>query len=427
MFEASIKKSYLVLIGVILTIVALVACAEGEAEDASPLARPPATTEDPVVTPTIPDEPVVFTIGNLTDITGPGAGSVAMVDYALDDLAEYYNENNLIPGVELKVIEYDQQMDPARDIPGYEWLLDKGADVIFTPVPATPTTLKSRADRDEVVLFAVAASKEGILPPGYVFNLGVDPEHEAYTLLQWIAENDWDYQTKGPAKIGGAAWAEPYSATFLDAVKEYCSAHPDQFEWEGGFLTGLGFTWTSEVAALKDCDYVFPGVVMGAFVKQYREAGHTEAKFVGADSSAAFLGTVQWDDIDEMLFVMYARWWNEEDEIIDLARQLVHEYHPGDADEIIRSGIGYLAIHQVDVMLSIIADAAEAVGPHNLDSQSIYDTATSFVLMSDGVQRVSFSEEKRNATDSYGIYEARSTEEDLFRVHDEWCPAIKNP
>jgi len=424
MVQIATRKKFLVLLAVVPALLALTACGDGGEEEAAPLARPSAIVEEPAV---IPEEPVVITIGNLTDITGPGAGAVGMVDMALDDLVAYYNENNLIPGVELEVIKYDEQMDPAKDIPGYEWLREKGADLIFSPVPGVPSNLKPRADKDEVVLFAVAANKEGILPPGYVFNLGVDPQLEAYTLLNWIAENDWDYQTKGPAKIGGAAWSEPYSDTFIGSMEEYCSAHPDQFEWEGGFLTSISFVWGPEVEALKDCDYVYPGVVMTSFVKQYREPGYTEAKFVGSDPAAAFLDTVEWDEIDGMILVKYPRWWNEEGEIINLANKLVRENHPSDAEDIISSGNGYLAVNQVHAMLSIIADAAEAVSPQNLDSQAIYDAATSFVLTSDGVQRVSFDEEKRNATDAYGMYEARAAEEDLFRLGDEWLPAVRTP
>ena len=78
-------------------------------------------------------------------------------------------------------------------------------------------------------------------------------------------------------------------------------------------------------------------------------------------------------------------------------------------------------------MLSIIADAVEAVGPQNLNSQALYDAATSFVLATDGVQRLSFGEEKRDAVDAYAMYKARGTEEDIFRLHDEWYPTVRNP
>ncbi len=264
-----------------------------------------------------------------------------------------------------------------------------------------------------------------------MFNLGIDPQYEAYTLLKWIAENDWDYETKGPAKIGGAAWSESYSDALLPAMEEYCSNHPDQFEWEGGYLTSFGFLWQAEVEALKDCDYVYPGIIMQNFVQQYREAGHTAAKFMGSDSQAVFLGMIDtaelWDEIDGMIFLKTSRWWNEEGEIINLTRQLVDQYHSDEAEEIIRSGNGYLSVNQIYPMFMIIADAAEAVGPQNIDSQALYDAATSMVFTVEGVQRASFNETKRDAVDAYSIYEARAAEDDIFRVQDEWFPTVRNP
>ena len=413
-------------IAIILLLLSLsIGCTTSEEPSPSPQVQPSHTTETSLV------EDVVFTIGNLSDLTGVSSNAMVYINMALDDLVEYYNENNLIPGVKLKVVTYDGQMDPARDIPGYEWLRGKGADFIFTPIPATPVTLKSRVDTEEVVLFAMAADKDEILPPGYVFNLGTVPQYDGYTSLKWIAENDWDFKTKGPAKVGGADWDNAHGSALFAAMEEYCSAHPDQFEWEGGYVNHFSFNWGTEVEALRDCDYVYPGIIMQSFVKQYREAGYTEAKFIGSDTQAAFFGMVDdaelWDEIDGMLFLKFSRWWNEECEIVNLAKQLLYENHPDEAEKIISSGVGYLAMNQMYAVLSIIADAAEVVGPQNLDSQALYDTATSFILTTDGVQRLSCGEEKRDAVDAYAMYEARATEEDIFRLHDEWYPTARNP
>ena len=417
-------RPVIILLGiVVLVLTPIVGCINSEEPAPSPLVQPTAATGTP--------EDVVITIGNLSDLTGVSANAMVYINMALDDLVEYYNENNLIPGVRFKVVTYDGQMDPARDIPGYEWLIQRGADFILTPIPAVAVTLKSRVDRDGVVLFTLTSCKEGFIPPGYVFNLGIDPQYDGYTVMKWIADYDWDWKTKGPAKVGGAAWSEAYSDALIIAMKEYCTANPGQFEWKGGYLTNFGFNWTAEVEALKDCDYVYPGIVMKSFVQQYRDAGHTEAKFIGTDTQTAFFGMIDdadlWEEIDGTLFLKFSRWWNEEGEMIDLANQLVQENHSGDAEKIIRSGVGYLAMNQIYPMFKIIANAAEAVGPENLDSQAIYDAATSFVFMSDGVQRLSFDKEKRDAVDAYAMYEARATEEDIFRVHDEWYPTVRNP
>lgn len=376
------------------------------------------------------DEDVVITIGNLSDLTGVSAGAMKYINVALDDLVGYYNDNNLIPGVSLKVVTYDGQMDPAKDVPGYEWLMKKGADVLFTPIPATPVTLKPRVDQDRIVLFTMTSQKEGFLPPGYVFNLGIDPQYDGYTMMKWIAEYDWDWETQGPARVGGAAWSESYSDELMNGMKEYCVAHPEQFDWIGGHLTDFGFSWESEVEALKNCNYVYPGIVFINFVKQYRNAGCVEAKLIGTETQTAFFDLVDdsdlWDEIDGMLFLKFSRWWNEDGEIISLIKQILNDSHPDKAEEVISAGVGYLSLNQLYAMLEIIRNATEQVGPQNVDSQSIYASAQSFSLYTDGIQRLSFSDEKRDAVDAYAMYEARASEKDIFRIHNEWFPTVRN-
>ena len=68
---------------------------------------------------------VVITIGNLTDVTGPASNALTVITMSLEDTAEYYNKQYLIPGVTFEVITYDGQYDPSRDIPGYEWLMER--------------------------------------------------------------------------------------------------------------------------------------------------------------------------------------------------------------------------------------------------------------------------------------------------------------
>ncbi|NQT74714.1 MAG: ABC transporter substrate-binding protein [Chloroflexi bacterium] len=386
-------------------------------------------TLDPTSSPG-PVEDVVITIGNLSDLTGPSASAQNLINLALDDLVDYFNEENLIPGVELEVITYDGQFDPSKDIPGYEWLKERGADLIWTGVPGTPVTLQSRVDKDQVPLFAASIDLDEVVPSGYVFGPSTPPRHEALTLIKWIAENDWDYESKGPAKIGGAGWDEVYTKEFFDAMKDYAEAHPEQFEYVGGYLTNFSFIWGPEVEALKDCDYVFPSTVLVSFVKEYRNAGY-DAKFIGTFTHAAFFGPMSdaklWDEIDGMLFLGSTQWWNEEGTLIDLTKRLLYENHPDNAEEIIRGGVGYKAMGNLYQVLDIIKKAAETVGPENLDSQAIYDAAESYTLTVDGIPRFSFSSTKRYSTDYYTVYEAGGAEEDIFRIEPEWLPAVMEP
>lgn len=386
--------------------------------------------EEPSNSSTPSPEEVTFTIGNLTDQTGVAASAVSIIDTTLDDMVDYYNEENLIPGVKLEVVSHDTQYDAALAKTGYERLKAKGADIIWTPVTATIPVLKPVADQDEFPVFAASANLDMLTPPGYVFSLGTIPQYDALTLLKWIAENDWDYEANGPARIGGAGWKDDYSPLFFDGMKEYARAHPDQFEWTGGYLTDFGFIWTSAIEGLKDCDYVYPPVPMHVFVADYRAAGY-DAKFLATDPHAGFLDMIDkgdfWDEIDGTLFIRASRWWTEEGVIIDLTKELLQENHSSKAEEIMRSGVGYLSTSCLYQLLHIIKNAAENAGPANLDSQAVFEAAITYTEDIDGVDRYSFDESKRCSTNYYIVYEADAERQNLYRADSEWLPMVTEP
>ena len=386
-----------------------------------------ATSEPPVT-----KEPVKITIGNLTDLTGPASNQFILINTAFEDIVRYYNENSLIPGVELEVVSYDGQLDPANDIPGYEWLKERGADLIFTCTPDTPLTLKPIVDKEKMPLFASNGCQEMLDTPGYVFIIGVIPEHQAYTLLNWIAENDWDYESNGPAKIGGASWIESYSQSFMDAMQEYAEAHPDQFEWIGGHLSNFTFNWGAEAEALKDCDYVYPCISPVAFVKEYRSINDT-TKFIGGDPHLTWFSQVDaaqvWDEIDGTLYIRGGSlWWNEDEELINLAKEILYKYHPNNAEQIIREGAAYASVAGVCYpILEMIADAVETVGAENFTSQALYDAAISYSQVFDEVEWAGFTQTRRYAYSNYLIYRASAADEDIIRADENWIPHLVEP
>ena len=378
----------------------------------------------------ISPKPVEIIIGNLTDKTGASSNAMGIIDNALEDAVEYFNRENLIPGVDLKVITYDGEYNPSRDISGYEWLKEKGADLIWTPVPATPVTLKSRADSDKMVIFTAPASRDALQPSGYVFSVGSYPQHEAYTLLQWIADNDPDFPTDRPAKIGGTGWPTPYIQSLIEGAEEYAKAHSDKYEWAGGYATtGITWNWGYEAEKLKDCDYVIPPTILNAFVKDYRKAGY-EGKIIGMDAHLAFYSMIDdahlWDELDGSLFLRASRWWNEEGEIINLTKQLLAENYPNSEEEVMDRGCGYLAIGNAYQVLDIIRNAVAAVEPENFDSQALYEAAESYSLIIDGIERYSFGEDKRTAVDYVGVYRLSGAEKEMIRVDAEWYPIIRS-
>jgi hypothetical protein len=418
--KISVKLSILALFAGALILLVLGACDKNDGDDSTP------------PTPTA-NKDVVITLGNLTDKTGVASVAMSVIDIAVKDMAAYYNANDLIPGVELKVKEYDDQYDPSRDIPGYEWLKQKGANFLWTPVPSAVPTLISRVNSDEFVMFTATANMDfDELEGGYVFSLGITPQNEAYTLLDWIAKNDPDFPTDRPAKIGGVAWTDGYSDRLFAAAKEYAEAHSDKYDWEGGYLTDFTFLWSMEIEQLKDCDYVFVPTPPQIFMRDYRKAGYT-AKFLGTDTALAFLGLVDradlWDDVDGALFIRSSRWYNETGPIIDIINQMLDERHsPSEAEKLKGEGCAYIAAKQAYLMLDIIGNAVEAVGAENVDSQAIFNAATSWTFSYEGIEDFnSFDETKRIAQNYYAIYEIKAAEKDIFRAHGEWLPQVTAP
>ncbi len=387
---------------------------------------------DSILEDTTAPEAQVITIGNLTDRTGPAASAMEVMNTCLEDIVEYYNRENEIPGVELRVVHYDGQYDPAKDVPGYQRLKQEGADVIFTAVASSVVTLQPRLEKDDFVIFTVAPNREAIKPNGYVFVPGSPlSEDLGYSLLKWVADNDPDFPKDRPAKVGGAFWAEAYGSQILEGAKSYANAHPDQYRWEEGYLVDFSFNWSAQVEGLRNCDYVIPPVPLNAFVEQYRNAGGG-ATFIGTHAHDAFIYQIDranlWEEVDGMYFLRASEWWTDEDSsMVDLMKKLLVENHPGRVDEIKRAGNGYLTGYNYNVMLQMIKGAVETGGSGSFDTKALFDAADSFSMTIDGIERESLSGGERISINYLMMYELRADGKDLFRVEPKWNPVVSAP
>lgn len=414
----------------LMVLLLLAACGGGgDGEDKTNQTDQTKTTA--ATTDTSSGKEVTIVIGNLTDVTGVSSAAQEILNIALKDAVGYFNDQKLIPNATLKIVTYDGQFDPAKDMPGYEWLKERGAKLIVTGVTSTPVTLKDTVNKEHIPLFCLSGVLETLSPPGYVFAPATLTEHEQMTLIKWVAEHDWDYKTKGPAKIGAASWAEPNSLNAVKTLETYVKAHPDQFQWVGTYLTQVGsFNWSSEAEALKDCDYVFANAPIMSFVREYRMIGG-KGKFLGGGPHIALMKGIYdaslWDEIDGMLFASPAAWWGEDDMLAELRETLLYQNNPGKAKEIKQNGGAYNGFDNYYVVLDIVRKATEAVGAENVTSEEIYKAATSYSLTINGIERYSFTETKRNSCNYYCILRADKNREDLVRTDPNWYPTQTEP
>jgi len=401
----------------------LTACGGGDDDDGggTPTGTP---------TTTVPAKKVKITIGNHTDLTGPASVAMQTVNMGLEDVVRYYNDNNLIPGVEVEALKYDGMLNPSRDIPGWQWLKERGADLITAWFMLQPVTLGPLAAQDKMPLFVANAPSKLLVTPGYTFATAPPSEDLMWNLIKWVIENDWDYQTKGPAKVGLAADEGGDPSGFSKAFEKYAAMYPDRMQWEGAQVIPVGsYLWASAVEGLKDCDYIYVPNVWPMFVKDYAGAGHTKAKFLGSDSQMSFFKIGDdmklWPKIDGMLFVAQSEWWGEDAEYPRFSEQLMSQYRSGSEDKI-KADKGYNSVGNGMLMLEAIRNAAAAVGPENVDSQAIYEGAQSVAISFDGLERFSFSPTKRIGVDRLAIYEADSAAKGTVRV-SEWFPVERMP
>lgn len=384
---------------------------------------------------TAPTKKTKFTIGNLTDITGVAAESMTKVDVALDDLVRYFNEENLIPGAELEVVDYDTQYDPSRAIPGWEWLKERGADVIVTGLPPIAVTNRSLADKDKTVFMNLSGDPVLVNPPGWAFVMGASAGCEMMTILKWVAEHDWDYKTKGPAKLGSAGWDDPIVQDVQTRAEEYCKAHPDQFEWVGGYRTAYSVTWGPEVEKLSGCDYVLPpmtGIGFVNFIKEMNAAG-SDARYLCSDAQPSYLGMMidglGWDGFDGMLFMMPSPYWGEDYETSKLMERILDRYHTGaDAEALKMSGTAYAgAWHMFYGILLVVKECLTDIGPENFSQEALYNTAVNFTGAFVKGRDWGFNETKREAWNWVGIFRANAADQRIVREKEGWAPIICTP
>ncbi len=421
----------------------LVACGDDETESPSTAAPTgPATPAETVEPTELPAEDVKIKIGLLTDQTGPASQALIPVDMALTDVIRYFNENDLISGAELEVIPYDTQYDPAKDVTGYELLKSKGADLMCAGVVSSPIVNKPSADADEMVIFSLTAAFPMYAPePGYVFCINIPTDASVNTMMNWLAENDPNFPADRPAKVGAIGAKGPYADSIQGGLEAYCAAN-ENFEWVKGFLVDYAAVeFASQIETLKDCDYVMPPSTGGdipGFMKQYRQA-EGKGRFLGTDAQLAYLGLLVqgagYEVMDGMIFALPYTWWNEEGEVVELAKQALSDYHSeGEAGGLKESGGAYRGgFTQWFGTVSIIAGAINEVGAENFDSKALHDYCIGFSINLDG-NEWSYSDnpeassaEQRTSWASLGMFEIDADGEDLVRISDGWVPVLMTP
>ena len=378
-------------------------------------------------------EVVTITIGELTDFTGQAAPAVANITYVTQDVARYYNDQNLIPGARVKIAAYDTKFDPARELTGWEWCKAQGAEVIITLIPGTADVLKPFAERDRIVIAAMGANPDLFDPPGWAFGFSNTTIWSANTLWRWFTENRWDYSQGIPPKIGIVGWNDPSSVDAKKGAEAYFNSHPGEFDYVGAYISPAGTsTFKSEAVKLKDCDYVacVSGFAMPYFLRDLRAVGGMApvVDLIGSMGSYRkfYSDLVGWDVLDGCLSTANSMYWGDPLPLVELLEEILYKYRPSEADEIIAGGNGYVgAGHMAIGIMEALRKAVEDVGAENFNGQAFYDStenySTALSPIWEGYPEWSFSQTKHWLMDDTVIVEFQASVQDLVTISD-WLP-----
>jgi len=377
---------------------------------------------------------VTIRIGQLTDFTGSAAPALVNITYITEDMIRYYNDENIIPGVKLKLDAYDTQFNPARYSLGYDWCKQKGDDVIITIIADAPLMLKPFAARDKIVLASMSGVPELFEPPGWVLGFSSATVWSANTLLHWVSENRWDYDTQGIPKLGLVGWNDTNSLISRDGVEAYLKNHPGEFDYVGGYISPVGtYTFTAEAQKLKDCDYIanISGSVSGPLLRDLRTVG-SKARLI--DCIAAMpsylklnVEMVGWEALDGSLSTAQSYYWTDSSPIVDMAKEILDRYRPSQADGIMDAGNGYVGPCFMMVgILEVLQQAIQEVGAENFNGQAYLDAALNYKTTSalwEGCPEFGFSQTNRCLMDHTLICEFQADKQEIVTVSD-WLSNI---
>ncbi len=375
----------------------------------------------------------------LIPLSGSAATGYAIIPAMGEALINYIEDNDPIPGVKLELLPYDTKLDTSEAIPGYEYLVSQGALFVANTDSETANTLKSRVDEDKFPIFMTAGSTEATSNPGYVFCIPMDYYDQIQPIMEWIMDN-WDYETmERKPKVGLFGWNMGYGIDRKNSMEDYTAAYPDKFDYVGAQMAPYGTTsWTTEVEALKDCDYIIHGAFASgaaAFMATMRANGYTTPKFcmIGPDTGfmSIYLDTPGKEALDGSLWAADAGYWKSDiSEIADITRDLLDDYFTGDlaSQKAWIEGGGMPSLPTVTIgWLVVIETIREAVSqvddPADITGELIHDVAETMMFSYDGWPTLNYSETLRALLIYEKVYEYSATA-------DDWHPAgdwIKAP
>jgi ABC-type branched-subunit amino acid transport system substrate-binding protein len=371
-------------------------------------------------------------IGVLSDYTGPAAYACTQLIDTFQDYFRMVEEEDPIPGVNIRFVTYDMRTDYSRVPPGYVWLKTKGAMLMAIIHPTSAQMLAPRAEEDQIPLVGGGVAIDLCINE-WVFSMYATNEVQIEAILMWITDT-WDYDGKGRNPKVGHVGYSGYTTTagYDTGIAAFLEAHPGEIDYVGTEAPPTGTTsWAGEVSKLKDCDYIVmtcvgPGVP--SFIKEARARGYTGAFLSGTEAIPGFMKSIRTAVSSDQLYGLYHMgywpWWNDDVPYINDLKEAIQEYHSDEAEELLKESGPLTGWGFGMYVAEAIRRAVEEVGAENVDGAAIRDALAETNMTVQGFGNTwSFTETNHCCCLAQRAYEYLPEEDDWVAVSDWIMPA----
>ncbi len=359
----------------------------------------------------------------LLDLTGPYSASHQTVLKGIKAFAEWANETEYIPGVNIVLDVYDHGMDVSKCLVAFNTAASsKNKPVVSTAgiSSATAGALKSIAKRKKIPLVDGVSNRSIILDPGWVF--GYSPPYEAWLGVsgKWIKAN-WKADSKfewirkhykdRPPRLGYIGWDNAFGrALVVDENRAYLKSIGVEFLGDE-YIPMSPNDVTPQLERLRKADFIYFGMYSADHAVCLKNAARLGLREKFLD--------ISWPADSPYLLKMYAGALSENTLIPTMYQPLMKDWPDFLRESFKKSGLGepYIlgyswGVVQYDIMFEAIRNAAKAVGAENVTGQDVYNALIKLKdFPAKGVSsKITYSETKRwgpDVTDFYQIVDGK--------------------
>ena len=368
----------------------------------------------------------VLVIGFLEDLTGPAGFAVRQSYEGAQDYFRMVDDEDLIPGLKIKLIQYDTRLDYSRTLPGYVWLDGQGMDMLWMLTGTFVALVRDRVEQDGMPVVASQAEPT-TLGSDWIFHMFPGQKSEAEAVSDVILDR-WDSDEEDRAPLIGVISQAGYTGgqfteqTLMDLRDE----DPEAFDLKSVFSPAGASSFAGEMADLRDCDYIVLGALYGPplanFLKEARDR-EWQGTFIASMNNwqgfADLIASVMTpEELDGSIAVSTYAIWTDDIPWISDARVLLEKYRPDRVDFNLErtgwlSGLSYAM-----VMTEAIKAAVAGVGVDNLDGPALQQSLADINVEVEGwgTGPWTFTEDLSILQKSFQTYEYSSSDEEFSPV-----------